>query len=1247
MKNSKGEDMRYLFNILMLTLILFVGACVPQQINTFLEDLVSVNADSSEQTDKAIAEAKGKAIRKYPYNESLSPYLNAYRQAGAAERDFGSPLAAIEIWQMVLPRYETDGWQYTRGVIYFHIASLYEKTKAYEKTIQFLDLSDDQYSEVKRTGLTNLNDDGQGARINDLAAGSRPDNAEREQQFNAKLSWNDSTRHQAELKLQELEKQKTFARSRAKSKRSSVPTYGMNPYQAAQTEAYYAEYERRDYKDAVLIWEDLLRSYEGDDWQYTRATILSKIGYLYSQHKEYGKALEYADRSDKLLAEVKRIGLSNIDDNGMGVRVSNTGDQYRISEDTRKQMFDAQFTTNDSVRWQYYKAAGDSKKAEELSREMSARSTNYDAYTSTYKATLESLKQQAKSNKKLTKEEMERQAREKAREAQEQYERMKRNNAEMTLLRAEIIRRGRAGNTNTDELIDRYVEVQLQQDFMVKSYETTAKIIQESQPDTARDYLRYAEYVKHNYLEPWGMAVKATLLVEAGRLGDALNTLDQASARFSSPDALPDFENPYSRQTMEMQLQVMNKDTLAWEFLRAQILTQLKDPRAIRAWDNVISEMNKPAADMSQASQQEKTAATTARIMRTAILGDRYQELAATEIAALHEKLGSRSQGLAYIDQILKSRETARASFSVEAHKRGYLAANKRLYERYLLLSADNPGNNLLGMERAKSRGMIDLMAGGIGNMDDPTLRMVARHRVEAAMDAERKADERPTRDLTLTGLDKGLEALRQQNPDLHALISVDVAGAEELADVLGPNTVALSYYVADNVLFINVIGQGTRKVVARPVARGALFGAVYDYRQHLLNPSYKPSRKGGSVKFDWTIDKGTQRMSVTNNMPFPLEIRGISTEYQSHATGGTFPYLPMGYSLQMPKNPLVDVVAPGKKAIILEEEQWGGNWTYSNYLKNYVETNLGTAYASGMVLSQEGKDDQLTVFEEHGFSYKPLGLSLYDVLIKPVEREITGKQLVIVPHSVLHFLPFESLKGSDGKYLIEGHPVSYAPSLNALRLCRIKSRSKPSRLVAYSDPLGDLVYARREVESIRPLFDESMILTGEQVTQPSVASTIDQGDVIHFACHGIFNPASPLDSALVMASKKSGQSLGRLTMEDLNLLTVGDIMRLKVNPSLVFLSACDTGRARVSGGDELIGLIRGFFVAGSPSLVTTLWPIDDESTALLVTRFYENLLKRNMDKSRALQDAKLYLMQHGFADPYYWAAFVLQGDWQ
>ncbi len=102
----------------------------------------------------------------------------------------------------------------------------------------------------------------------------------------------------------------------------------------------------------------------------------------------------------------------------------------------------------------------------------------------------------------------------------------------------------------------------------------------------------------------------------------------------------------------------------------------------------------------------------------------------------------------------------------------------------------------------------------------------------------------------------------------------------------------------------------------------------------------------------------------------------------------------------------------------------------------------------------------------------------------------------------------------------------------------------------------------------------------------------------------------------------------------------------MQIAPTLVFLSACDTGRAEVSGGDEIVGLTRGFFVSGAPSFINTLWAIDDQATSMLAQRFYKNMLVRNMDKAAALREAKLHLVQNGFESPYYWGAFVLHGDW-
>jgi CHAT domain-containing protein len=134
-------------------------------------------------------------------------------------------------------------------------------------------------------------------------------------------------------------------------------------------------------------------------------------------------------------------------------------------------------------------------------------------------------------------------------------------------------------------------------------------------------------------------------------------------------------------------------------------------------------------------------------------------------------------------------------------------------------------------------------------------------------------------------------------------------------------------------------------------------------------------------------------------------------------------------------------------------------------------------------------------------------------------------------------------------------------------------------------------------------------------------------------AAHGDFNAANPLFSGLYL--------------ED-GLLTTLDIFNMHLDASLVTLSACETGRTVVSGGDELFGLTRAFMTAGAASLILTFWPVEDRSTTTVMKVFYDNLLA-GQDKIAALQNAQLSLMASTGSEhsmhPYFWAPFFLIGD--
>jgi CHAT domain-containing protein len=169
----------------------------------------------------------------------------------------------------------------------------------------------------------------------------------------------------------------------------------------------------------------------------------------------------------------------------------------------------------------------------------------------------------------------------------------------------------------------------------------------------------------------------------------------------------------------------------------------------------------------------------------------------------------------------------------------------------------------------------------------------------------------------------------------------------------------------------------------------------------------------------------------------------------------------------------------------------------------------------------------------------------------------------------------------------------------------------------------------RDEIEILAPLFAEATALLDGGATIRALRREAPLADVIHLACHGQFRPDNPLFSSLKLGD---------------GWLTVREAYDLNLHCALVTLSACETGVSAVAPGDELIGLARGFFAAGSPSLLLSLWTVDDDTTAELMAAFYKNLMKTG-SPSTALRHAQLSLLKTR-PHPFFWAPFVLLGRW-
>ncbi len=291
-----------------------------------------------------------------------------------------------------------------------------------------------------------------------------------------------------------------------------------------------------------------------------------------------------------------------------------------------------------------------------------------------------------------------------------------------------------------------------------------------------------------------------------------------------------------------------------------------------------------------------------------------------------------------------------------------------------------------------------------------------------------------------------------------------------------------------------------------------------------------------------------------------------------------------------------------------------------------------------------------------------PLAQQLYDGLLGDIPEVGKEHDLIVVPDGKLHLLPFSALANS-GQYVLTTHLVTVAPSGTVLDILRHRanptiqddlpyvgvaawiSKPPPTTLLAtihraVSGPerrnLVALPESRNEVETIASdLPKPSTILLGNHATKTAFTQLpLNEYKVIHLALHGYADPEFPDRSALIFAPQSSPADDG--------LLQVRDIRTLPLNSELVTLSACDTGVGPV-GEEGVANIVNAFIEAGAQSVVSTLWELEDHSTAQLMIDFYQHL-GRGEGKAAALRQAQLDLQKSG-DPPYFWAGFELDGE--
>jgi CHAT domain-containing protein len=291
--------------------------------------------------------------------------------------------------------------------------------------------------------------------------------------------------------------------------------------------------------------------------------------------------------------------------------------------------------------------------------------------------------------------------------------------------------------------------------------------------------------------------------------------------------------------------------------------------------------------------------------------------------------------------------------------------------------------------------------------------------------------------------------------------------------------------------------------------------------------------------------------------------------------------------------------------------------------------------------LDNEGLTEDVQVFRKlidtpNSTQFMDMSKKLYKRLFQPLESAFNKRNLIIVSHGALHYLPMNALHDGNG-YLIDRYSIRMMPSASAMKYLGEKKTTKGGGILVFGnpdlgDPKYDLEYAQREAAEIAEIRPKSKVFVRKEATEGALRKYCKDYSYLHFATHGQFNPDAPLKSALLLApdAKYNG------------MLTVDKIYSLSLDADLVTLSACETGLSEIANGDDLVGLTRGFLYAGSSSIVTSLWKVDDLATAQLMTCFYSELDKAN--KREALRTAQLETKKK-YAHPYYWASFQLTGN--
>jgi CHAT domain-containing protein len=363
------------------------------------------------------------------------------------------------------------------------------------------------------------------------------------------------------------------------------------------------------------------------------------------------------------------------------------------------------------------------------------------------------------------------------------------------------------------------------------------------------------------------------------------------------------------------------------------------------------------------------------------------------------------------------------------------------------------------------------------------------------------------------------------------------------------------------------------------------------------------------------------------------------------------------------PDSPLIYLLTTlvGSLALVVTSDE-----THSIWLNDFTNTHLTDLLQTWLAAYNQ----RHTNYKSWLDAIHTTTQQLWNPLMGPLVQQLQDKgidRITLIPTGYLSFLPLHAAwtedesKPTGRRYAIDDLHITYVPNAKSLTAAQsIANRVSADSIFAIDDPRQDLPNSEREIQAaIASFLPQVTILRHDRANTRAVKAALQNASIAHFSCHGTANLNEPLTSGLLMSD-------GLLTLKDIFALNLAESGGLR----LAILSACETGMIGIENADEAISLPTGLLQAGVAAVISSLWSVDDRSTRILLTRFYDLWRKEHLEPSVALRQAQLWMRDTSsqqkakyfqetnpdlfqslillppdyFAHPFHWAAFSYTG---